>query len=125
MEKVNSKILTVSFASFGALCGVTLSILLRSFSGAFALVARALESDLVRHGLPVLVGFVVFAVLQFNPKVMVWGEEVVTEVRKVVWPSRKDTLAMTIAVCIMVLISSVIIGVFDLFSGYLINFLVK
>ena len=92
MEKVNSKILTVSFASFGALCGATLSILLRSFSGALALVARALESDLVRHGLPVLVGFVVFAVLQFNPKVMVWGEEVVTEVRKVVWPSRKDTL---------------------------------
>lgn len=125
MEKTNSKILTISFAVAAFLAGLTISLLIKAFAGAFGIVARFADSDIVRHGLPVAVGFVLFAVLQFNPKVMAWGEDVVTEVRKVVWPSRKDTTAMTIACVVMVLISSVIISSFDLISGFFINFLMK
>ncbi|XGC80109.1 preprotein translocase subunit SecE [Bdellovibrio bacteriovorus] len=125
MEKTNSKILTISFAVAAFLAGLTISLLIKAFAGAFGVVARFADSDIVRHGLPVAVGFVVFAVLQFNPKVLAWGEDVVTEVRKVVWPSRKDTTAMTIACVVMVLISSVIISSFDLISGFFINFLMK
>lgn len=113
MDKTNSKILTLSFAAAGATVGITISLLIRAFSGAFGVVARLTDADIVRHGLPVAIGFLVFALLQFNPKVLSWGEEVVVEVRKVVWPSRKDTTAMTIVVLIMVAISSVIITGFD------------
>ena len=113
MDKTNSKILTLSFAAAGATVGITISLLIRAFSGAFGVVARLTDADIVRHGLPVAIGFLVFALLQFNPKVLSWGEEVVVEVRKVVWPSRKDTTAMTIVVLIMVVISSVIITGFD------------
>ncbi|KHD86987.1 MAG: preprotein translocase subunit SecE [Bdellovibrio sp. ArHS] len=125
MEKANSKILTISFAIAAILVGLTTSLLIKAFAGAFGVVARAADSDMVRHGLPVALGLVVFAVLQFNPKVMSWGEEVVSEIRKVVWPSRKDTTAMTIACIVMVLISSVIISSFDLISGFFINYLMK
>ncbi|MFM6928826.1 MAG: preprotein translocase subunit SecE [Bdellovibrio sp.] len=125
MEKANSKILTLSFAVAGALVGLTVHLLIKAFSGAFGVVARAADSDLVRHGLPVAAGFAVFAVLQFNPRVLAWGEDVVSEVRKVVWPSRKDTTAMTIVCIVMVLISSVIISSFDLISGFFINYLMK
>lgn len=125
MEKTNSKIITLCFAISGMLVGLTLSLLIKAFSGAFAVVARAATSDLFRHGVPLLVGFVVFAVLQFNPKIHKWADEVVTEVRKVVWPSRKDTTAMTIVVVVMVLISSLIISSFDLISGYVINALMR
>jgi len=113
MDKTNSKILTLSFAAAGAIIGLTISLLIRAFSGAFGVVARLTDADIVRHGLPVAVGFAVFALLQFNPKVQTWAEEVVVEVRKVVWPSRKDTVAMTIVVLVMVAISSVIITGFD------------
>ncbi|WP_373998084.1 preprotein translocase subunit SecE [Bdellovibrio bacteriovorus] len=125
MEKANSKILTISFAIAAILVGLTTSLLIKAFAGAFGVVARAADSDVVRHGVPVALGLVVFAVLQFNPKVMSWGEEVVSEIRKVVWPSRKDTTAMTIACVVMVLISSVIISSFDLISGFFINYLMK
>lgn len=125
MEKTNSKILTISFAVAAILAGLTISLLIKAFAGAFGIVARFADSDVVRHGLPVAVGFLVFAVLQFNPKVLAWGEDVVSEVRKVVWPSRKDTTAMTIACVVMVLISSVIISSFDLISGFFINYLMK
>jgi len=125
MEKTNSKILTLSFAVAGALVGLTVHLLIKAFSGAFGVVARAADSDLVRHGLPVAAGFAVFAVPPFNPRFLAWGEDVVSEIRKVVWPSRKDTTAMTIVCIVMVLISSVIISSFDLISGFFINYLMK
>ncbi|MDG0815700.1 preprotein translocase subunit SecE [Bdellovibrio svalbardensis] len=125
MEKANAKILTLSFAIAGALVGLTTHLLIKAFAGAFGVVARAADSDMVRHGLPVAIGLVLFAALQFNPRVRAWGEEVVTEIRKVVWPSRKDTTAMTMVCVVMVLISSVIISTFDLISGFFINYLMK
>lgn len=117
MENTNSKILTLSFALAGFIGGLTLHLLIKSFSAAFGIVARLADSDIVRHGVPVVFGLVLFAVLQFNPRVLAWGDEVATEIRKVVWPSRKDTTAMTIVVLIMVAISSVLVSGFDFASG--------
>ncbi len=125
MDKTNSKVLTLSFALLGALTGLTISMLLKSFSGAFGFVAKMSDSDLVRHGLPVVLGLLVFAVLQFNPRVLKWGDDVVLEIRKVVWPSQKDLTAMTLVVIVMVIISSVIVTSFDFVSGFVISGLMK
>lgn len=125
MEKANSKFITLSFAIGAFLAGLTVSLLIKAFSGAFAVVASAASSDIFRHGVPLAIGFGLFAYLQFNSKIVTWADEVIAEVRKVVWPSRKDTTAMTIVVVIMVLISSVIISTFDMVSGYVINSLMR
>lgn len=125
MEKTNSKVLTLSFAIAAFLVALTLSLLITAFSGAFSIIARAADSDLFRHGLPVITGLILFSVLQFNPKVLAWGDEVVSEVKKVVFPSRKDTTAMTIVVLIMVLISSIIIFSFDFISAKLIQQIIR
>lgn len=125
MDKLNAKILTMSFAVAAALTGLTLSLLIQTFSGVFSWMARLAGQDWFRHGVPVSVGLIVFLILQLNPKVLTWGDEVVSEVRKVVWPSRKDTTAMTIVVCVMVLISSLVITSFDFVSGYVVNLLMK
>ena len=123
MDNKNSQILTLSFAIGGALVGLSLSLLIKSFAGAFGIVARFADTDVVRHILPVAVGLAVFAALQFNSKVLSWGDEVVSEIRKVVWPSQKDTTAMTMVVVVMVLISSAIVTSFDWVSGFLISHL--
>jgi preprotein translocase subunit SecE len=125
MDKTNSKVLTLSFAISGALLGFTGHLLIKSLSAAFGLVARFADSDMVRHGVPVAIGLTAFFILQFNPRILTWGDEVVAEVRKVVWPSRKDTTAMTIVVVIMVLISSVIVTGFDLASGSVLRLLMN
>ncbi len=121
MNKNNEKILTLSFAIFAFLIGFSLHLILKSFSGAYAVIARLNENDLFKQGLPVVVGFGLFLYLQFNPKVTAWGREVVLEISKVVFPSRKDVSALTVVVIVFVLISSVIITVFDFLS----NFIVK
>lgn len=125
MDKTNQKIMTLSFVAFSALIGLSLSLLLKTFAASFAIFARIHSIDLVKHGFPVGVAVLLFVSLQFNKKVLAWGEDVALEIRKVVWPSRKDTTAMTIVVVIMVMISSVIITTFDFVSGYLVNYLVR
>ncbi len=125
MDNTNSKILTLLFAITGALTGFTVHLLIKSFSAAFGIVAKLAGSDLVRHGAPVVIGIAVFLLLQFNQRVLTWGDEVVVEIRKVVWPSQKDTTAMTIIVVIMVLISSLIVTSFDLASGAVLKLLMN
>jgi preprotein translocase subunit SecE len=121
MENTNAKILTLSFAISAAITGFTVHLLIKAFSGAFGVVARLADSDMVRHGVPVVTALVLFAILQFNKKILTWGDEVVVELRKVVFPSRKDTISMTIVVLVMVGISSVLISGFDLASGMILK----
>ncbi|HRO66785.1 MAG TPA: preprotein translocase subunit SecE [Pseudobdellovibrionaceae bacterium] len=115
----------MSFALAALLGGFTLHLLIRVLAGAFGTVARLADSDVIRHGVPVAFGLVLFAVLQFNPKIWGWGEEVVSEIRKVVWPSGKDTTAMTIVVIIFVALASLIIAAFDFLSSQLVNIILK
>ena len=125
MDNSNSKIVTLSFLSFSALVGFTIATLLKVFSGAFGVVAKVMEYDLFRHGLPVATAFGLFIYLQFNKNILTWADEVIDEIKKVVWPPTKDTRGMTIVVVIMVLISSVIVSFFDMFSGFVLNQLMK
>jgi preprotein translocase subunit SecE len=124
MENTNSKIITASFAFGGVILGLTVHLLLKAFASAFGFVARMADYDIVRHGLPIASALILFGVCQFHPKIRAWAEEVVAEVRKVVFPSRKDTTAMTISVIVMVFISSVIITAMDWFSGVGLNALI-
>ena len=121
MNKINEKIITLSFAIFGFLLGLCIHLILKSFSGAFALVARVNENDLFKHGVPVVLGLGVFIYLQFNKKTMDWARDVYQEISKVVFPSKSDTSALTIVVIVFVLISSVIITLFDFVSSFIVK----
>lgn len=125
MDKTNAKVLTLSFAIFGALSGFTVHLLIKSFSAAFGWVARVASSDVVTHILPVAIGIGVFAVLQLNSRISSWGDDVVAEIRKVVWPSGKDTRAMTIVVIVMVFASSLVISLMDVASSAILKFFIK
>ncbi|MGE3973450.1 MAG: preprotein translocase subunit SecE [Bdellovibrionales bacterium] len=125
MDNDNKKILTTAFVLAGLVSFLVISLLIDTFSTLFPFVARIAGNDVVKHGLPILVGFGVFAALQFNNNVVQFCEEVVTEIRKIVWPSRKDTVAMTIVVCMMLLVSGVLLGVFDTFSSFLVTKLLE
>ena len=126
MENSNNKTITVSFMLSGILIGILVSVILETLAAVTTgAVARFVSQDLVRHGLPVLVGFVTFIVLQSNSRIHSWADEVTTELKRVVWPSRKDTTAMTIVVCVMVLVSGLIFGLLDVASGSIIDWLLS
>ncbi len=124
-DNKNQKIITLSFVVAGVLTALVLRILLESAAATWGVVARYYSQDWLQHGLPVVSGLAVFSALQFNKKVQVWADEVVTELLKVVWPTRKDTVAMTVVVGVMLLISSLILGFFDFLSSNIVKLLLN
>ena len=122
MENTNNKIITISLMTAGILIGLVVFVLVESMAAiATGGFGRMLAQDLVRHGLPVAIGLLAFIILQINKGVLSWADEVVTELRKIVWPSRKDTTAMTVVVCVMLLISGVVLGLMDIISSKVIE----
>lgn len=126
MENNNGKVVTVSFMVAGVIVGYIVAFILNTIGAtASGDVARLVNRDVVRHGVPILIGVLAFLSLQFRKGVVDWADEVVSELKKVVWPSRKDTTNMTIVVCIMILISGVVLGLFDFAAGNIIDFLLN
>jgi preprotein translocase subunit SecE len=124
VESTNSKILTVSYLVIGLITGIVVNVFIDTMAAiATGSFSRVLSADLVKHGMPVALGALAFFVLQFNKPVNQFAEEVVVEIRKVVWPTRKDTMSMTTVVCIMLIISGFVLGFFDMTSAYVVDFL--
>lgn len=67
-------------------------------------------------GLLAVVGVAVFVALQSVPGRSIWNFAVAsrTEVRKVVWPSRQETVQTTLIVFAMVLIMGIVLWLFDM-----------
>lgn len=125
MEKqLVRKISTVSFLGFGLLGWIVTSVLLRTLAGMFGTVQRLHGTDLFAHGLPVAVGAIIFIYLQFNPRVLGWAELVILEISKVVWPTQKDTVGMTIVTLIMLFIASVVLMTFDWIAGSIMGIII-
>lgn len=125
MENDNKKIVTLVAVFSGAVFALVLEILLESLAASFSWIVQMRSNDTAKHGLPILAGFAVFAVLQFHPKIKVWLEEVISEIRKIVWPSQKDVTAMTIVCCVMVVVAGIGFGLFDYLSSQLIKVFVN
>jgi len=66
-----------------------------------------------------------FVAVKRNEAVNRFGNEVLVELRKVVWPTRKEVTGTTYAVLILVIITALILFVFDKVFGYLIAALVR
>ncbi len=89
----------------------------------FYQIRRLPGINAIREGLPLLIGATVFLVLLKHAHVNVVMEEVVSELKKVTWPSRDDVVKSTTVVIICILIASFILAGFDLMWGKLITFL--
>jgi preprotein translocase SecE subunit len=123
-EKSNESLVNTAFAMAGILGYFVVSIVLEVLAGTFGVVARLRSQEVVQHGLPVAFGIATFIVLFANKKIHTWADECVTEVRKVVWPTQKDTITMTIVVCAMVLFCALCLGVWDFLSSQAIKLFV-
>lgn len=83
-----------------------------------ALVVRVL-------GLLVAAGIAAAVAIRSEPGAKAWefGRGALIEVRKVVWPSRKETTQTTLVVMAMVILVGIILWVFDLFLSWAVQFL--
>lgn len=124
-EKSNQNIVNAALVAAGFLAYFVVAMIFESLAGAFGAVARLLSQEAIKHGIPVAAGLITFLSLFLNKKVHTFFDESVMEVRKVVWPSRQDTTAMTIVCCVMVVLAGLGLWVFDSISSQLIGLVFK
>ncbi|WP_303904167.1 preprotein translocase subunit SecE [Thiohalomonas denitrificans] len=76
-------------------------------------------------GVLVAAGIAVAITLRTEPGANTWrfGQGALIEIRKVVWPSRKETTQTTLIVMAMVFIVGIILWVFDMFLAWAIQLL--
>jgi len=126
MEKQTiKKVTTMSFLGSGILAYVVVNVLFKTLAGAFGPVQKIYSIDWANHGLPILAAVLAFGFLQFNSKTVGWAEDVIMEVSKVVWPSQRDTVAMTIVVCIFVCVASLLLLVIDFLAHNLVQIILQ
>src|SRR5438874_13766267 len=101
MMEDNKKILTVSFVTAAIVVYYTVHLLLQFFAQMFTVVSRVESVEVLSNGIPVGLGILTFVALQFNNRSVDFFDGVVSELRKVVWPTRRDTGLMTVAVVIV------------------------
>ena len=120
-----SKIIQVINVLASVTLGYCVRILFEFFAVIFGIVAQAYSIEALRHGLSIGTGVACFAILQFHPRIHGWLKDVVVEIDKVVWPTKKDTLSMTVIVCVILVLSGVLLGLFDLGAGTVIRYILN
>lgn len=125
MEKTYNKIIAVSFVMAAVFIGYVVSVFINVLSNLWGTFARLANSPAVVHGVPVAVGAICFFYMILNPKVKAWAGEVALEISKVVWPSVKDTRALTIVVCVIILISALILSLLDYVSSEVVRLILN
>lgn len=115
---MNSKVETVGTRLDTAKLVVALLIVLSAI-GAFYIYA---EQSLLLRVIGMLIAAAVASViaLQTDKGRQVWGffQEAQIEVRKVVWPTRQETVQTTLIVILMVIFIAIFLWMLDLFLGW-------
>ncbi len=122
MDKTTRNIFTLTLVAAGILVWYAASTAVVHFIAYLDIYVKAgLVHFLVADAVPALLGALTAFILYRNQKVKTYLLDVITEVKKVVWPNKKETWGATVVVIIAVIISGLVLGVFDWISGYLIK----
>lgn len=124
IKQENAKIITVFFVAIGFLTSFVTRVVFEIMAVYSGVIATIYGQEVVRHGLPIVAGLIIFLVLQLKESNRTWAHEVTVEVRKVIWPSRQATFGMTVLVCVILILSGFVLGLFDLASSAVVNFIV-
>ncbi len=115
--------------AFYMVCSAVLWFLSRSFIEwtyhTFYAIRRYAAVGVLREMLPVVLGIALFTILLRHPRANTVMDEVVSELRKVTWPSKDDVMKSTTVVLICILIASFILAGFDLLWGQVIGYLLN
>jgi len=117
IKQENLKIVTVSFVLLSFLLAFVVRVLFETVSVTSGTVANYYSMDVFRHGLPIASGLACFLFFQVSSKYRKLADEVVTEVKKVVWVGKSELYSMTVLVSVILIVSGIVLGLFDLVAG--------
>lgn len=121
----NRKII-LTFHIFVSMVGWFLShAALQFFHSRFYSFRRLPAIKFAQEAFPIALGVVIFLILTRHARANAFLEDVVSELRKVTWPSRDDVTKSTTVVVICIIIASFLLAGFDVVWGKVISALLK
>ncbi len=121
----NRKVTVTSYLGAAALVWFLSRSFIFWMISTFYKVRKIPALNTLKEVLPFLLFALTFAILLKHPKVNEVMDEVVSELKKVSWPSRDDVMKSTWVVLIYILIASFILSGFDLLWGKLVGLLLS
>jgi len=120
---MNSNVETASVKLDTFKLGLALLILIAALVGFYFYSDQALLYRVV--GILTAIGISTWIALQTEKGRQIWGyfQDAQIEVRKVVWPTREETVQTTLLVIGMVIIVAIILWLLDMFLGWSIGLL--
>ena len=115
MENSNQKWVGITFLAFSVLIAYIVFDGLFKLAGVYDFEAKVKNIDLVIRLASVAIGALLFLILYKNDSANQFMHETVTELSRVTWPTSKETVSATWVVIIMVLVTGMILGLFDKF----------
>ena len=118
----NQKIVTASFLAFGMLIWFVLGVFVEKVFEHYDLTFGMF--DVIKIAIPIFVAATVVGMLMRHEVANTFMTEVIVELRKVTWPSKKDTWAATFVVIVFVAVISLILGAIDVGWAFLVKQLI-
>jgi preprotein translocase subunit SecE len=117
----NQRFVIFAYLAFGALCAATLGRLFTALASAGGIPDPALLGNnfTAMQAVGMLAGVAATIVLWKNAQAQSFTNEVVAELNKVTWPSKKETQTATGVVIITTLLMSLIMLIYDQLWGHL------
>ena len=124
MDKTTKNILTLAIVGAGILVWYASKVAVEHTIAYLDIyLTNSVVHFLAVDALPPIMGALTAYILYRVQKIRTYLLEVIAEVRKVVWPNKKETWGATIVVIIAVIISGLVLGVFDWISSSIIRFI--
>ena len=109
------KWVNLSYFGVASLVGYILFAISLKLVGTYDLEARIHNVDMLVRVLSAVASLLVFVILYRHDQANQFMNEVMVELSRVTWPGQKETSNATVVVIVMVIISGLILGLFDQF----------
>jgi preprotein translocase subunit SecE len=121
MDKFTRNAFLATLLAIAVTTGYTTKVAVDRIMTYMDIYVRNISLQVVINLLPVLVAGAAAYITYRTAKIKNYILEVIAEVKKVVWPNKKETWGATVVVIIAVIISGIVLGVFDWLSGLLLS----
>ena len=116
MDKITRNVFLITLLAIAVICGYTTKVAVDRIMTYMDIYVRNISLQVVINIIPVLVGAAAAYITYRKDKIRNYLLEVIAEVKKVVWPNKKETWGATVVVIIAVIISGIVLGIFDWLS---------
>jgi preprotein translocase subunit SecE len=121
MDKFTRNAFLATLLTIAVVVGYTAKVAVDRVMTYMDIYVRNISLQVVINLLPILVAGAAAYITYRTEKIKNYLLEVIAEVKKVVWPNKKETWGATVVVIIAVIISGIVLGLFDWLSGLLLS----